>query len=381
MGTPTYNTYTAPYIYRGEYGERAPFSIKEIIIHKDVTTIRDSAFIGRRFLTRVTMHNHVTTIGKYAFSGCTSLQPPFALSKNLEYIGKFAFNRCHSLEALFLPPSVAWVGSKAFRDCGSLRICHIPDTLDFVHGGAFDLCYRILTTNVQYIWDDESESRECTNNHDVNTWLRSRHDECPLHKICYNVNVTADKIHEFIHKHSHTHTHGKYPHRAPSISIDDQQMTAMHVVAANPHASPSAMRACFEANPRAVSAKDRYGCTPIHYLCKYNASILGEMHWLRVREANGCFDIGCDVTHVTPLHILVENGHVGQLPLIVAIRHHILWLDPIVEANLKRDGQILMRKDAETGLYIFMVAAVGEKADLSSIYKLLCINPGLVMAL
>ena len=36
MGTPTYNTYTAPYIYRGEYGERAPFSIKEIIIHKDV---------------------------------------------------------------------------------------------------------------------------------------------------------------------------------------------------------------------------------------------------------------------------------------------------------------------------------------------------------
>ena len=41
----------------------------------------------------------------------------------------------------------------------------------------------------------------------------------------------------------------------------------------------------------------------------------------------------------------------------------------------------LMRKDAETGLYLFMVAAVGEKADLSSIYKLLCINPGLVMAL
>jgi hypothetical protein len=83
--------------------------------------------------------------------------------------------------------------------------------------------------------------------------------QCPLYKICYNANanVTADKIHEFIH------THGKHPHRAPSISMDDQQMTAMHVVAANPHAPPEATRACFETNPRAVSAKD---------LCKTSTS-------------------------------------------------------------------------------------------------------------
>lgn len=362
------NTIVAPYIYRGEDGERAPYNIQEIIIDKDVTKIRDSAFIGRRFLKRVTMHENVVHIGKYAFSGCTCLKP-FALSSNLEYIGKFAFNRCHSLEAVFLPSSVIWVGSKAFRDCRSLRFCLLPDTIDFVNDGAFDLCYRLLTTsNFQYVWNDDTGA--CKNNHDVNGWLVSRHDSFPLHTVCYNVNVTVDDIRQCIRMRG----------EQCATLVDDQRMTAFHIVAANPHASPESMRVCFDANPAAAFAKDKYGCTPVHYLCKYgantNPSILEGVHWLR--GATGCFDVGCDVTNVTPLQILIENGQFEHLSLVVAISHTIVWLDPILKAALKRDGQILMKKDAETGLNLFMLAAVGDKANLCIIYKLLRLNPGLI---
>jgi hypothetical protein len=154
------------------------------------------------------------------------------------------------------------------------------------------------------------------------------------------------------------------------------------------------MEVCFGANPKDVFAKDAYGFTPIHYLCKYNAPNLAKMHFLKAHAAKGCFEV-CDYdqddddwTHgnvngnanaiATPLHMLIQNGTIGYLPLTVAICHGIVWLHPIIEANLERDGQILIRKDEETGLFLFMLAAVGEEAHLSSIFTLLCASPGLV---
>ncbi|MFR4354329.1 MAG: leucine-rich repeat domain-containing protein, partial [Oscillospiraceae bacterium] len=48
-------------------------SIKEVILKNSVTSIGEYAFSGCSSLTSVTIPNSVTSIGEYAFSGCSSL--------------------------------------------------------------------------------------------------------------------------------------------------------------------------------------------------------------------------------------------------------------------------------------------------------------------
>ena len=63
--------------------------------------------------------NTVTTIGSYAFNGCTSLTS-ITIPSSVTSIGSYAFDRCTSLTSITIPSSVTTIGGAAFAYCSAL---------------------------------------------------------------------------------------------------------------------------------------------------------------------------------------------------------------------------------------------------------------------
>ncbi len=94
---------------------------KNSIIPTDgsVTTIGDYAFYGCSSLTDFTIPNSVTTIGDGAFYDCTSFTN-VTIENSVTNIGDYAFYRCSGLTAITIPNYVTTIGDYAFDGCSNL---------------------------------------------------------------------------------------------------------------------------------------------------------------------------------------------------------------------------------------------------------------------
>nr|WP_319488546.1 leucine-rich repeat protein [uncultured Caproiciproducens sp.] len=92
--------------------------ISDINFFNGITTIGDYAFVGCTGLTSITIPESISSIGSAAFasSGLTSIE----LNSKLESIGKFAFRYCTGLTSLRIPDSVKTISDTAFADCENL---------------------------------------------------------------------------------------------------------------------------------------------------------------------------------------------------------------------------------------------------------------------
>ena len=438
------NVQPSVFTYHGQEDDRAPSNTTHAIIHTSVTTIHVCAFESCKDLINVVLHDNITLIDDYAFLGCQSLQV-IKLPQNLEVIGEAAFSECCSLEVMFLPPSVKNIGESAFGQCSSLRFFHIPEREyeyeyennyenamardhNDSHGMGYSLLfesYELFTNaNVEYEWNaDESE---LMNNDDVNHWLRTREDHLPLHKLAYSTEVSVERIEACIQKqkqygqrqhrssrcrdgdraHTHTHTH---VHVHACAQTNNQKMTPLHILMANPHAGPEVIAACYHAYPQAIAMADDYGCNPIHYLCKYKPNIIISLNQSQWLEGG----ISCRLFHqqdddgISPLKIIMDADNTHLLPLTLALRINLRWEDGMREivgnisllgGNEEVNSEDSSRdRDRRTGLYLFLLAAVDADADaddaavnedtkgdgkgttgtadLSTVYELLRANP------
>jgi len=175
------------------------------------------------------MPDTVIYIGEDAFRDCDSLRF-IRLLTNLEYIEAWAFWNCESVQAVFLPPTVRHIGDYAFMRCESLIFCILPETINHLGIDVFGGCCRLSTTPV-------------SNN---------------LPKVCYSTSVTPQMIQECIR------THGIQR----ATEVDDQQMTALHILCANPHVTGDCIRAYLELAPEAAEQQDSDGMTPFQRLCR-----------------------------------------------------------------------------------------------------------------
>ena len=94
-------------------------TITEAVLDSTVTSIGDYAFYGCSKLTSVTIGNGVTIIGNYAFYGCSKLTS-VDIPNSVTSIGSFAFNGCSSLKSVTISDSVTGIGRYAFQVCVSL---------------------------------------------------------------------------------------------------------------------------------------------------------------------------------------------------------------------------------------------------------------------
>ena len=81
----------------------------------------------------------VTSIGEWAFSGCSSLTS-IEIPDSVTSIGDQAFYYCSSLTSVVIPDSVTSIGYDAFENCISLTSIVIPDSVMYIVEDAFRGC-------------------------------------------------------------------------------------------------------------------------------------------------------------------------------------------------------------------------------------------------
>ena len=165
-------------------------SLTSITIPNSVTSIGDYAFLGCSRLTAIDVNTDnkdytsvngvlfyndktiicypagkkgnnykipdgVTSICRYAFSGCTSLTS-ITIPDSVTEIGGSAFENCSSLTSITIPDSVTSIGIGAFVGCSSLTSIMIPDNVTYIGGAVFADCsslteIKVSTQNAKYV--------------------------------------------------------------------------------------------------------------------------------------------------------------------------------------------------------------------------------------
>jgi hypothetical protein len=93
-------------------------------------------------LASVTIGNSVTSIGGYAFYGCTGLTS-VVIGNSVTSIENFAFDGCTGLTSIVIPNSVTSIGWYAFKGCTSLTSITIPDSVTSIGISALDGCPKL----------------------------------------------------------------------------------------------------------------------------------------------------------------------------------------------------------------------------------------------
>ena len=249
------------YTYWGLEGERAPKDTTELIFHPSVTTIEEDAFLACKSLVRVIMPDTVTRIEFGAFHGCVSLKF-IRLPRNLVFIGDCAFLRCKSIKAVFLPPTVlTHINDRVFYHCTSLRYFYVPpEIIDQMGMGeeVFKGCDGLLAA---FNFNGEEHGY---NDNEVHELLRQRYANLPFHQACFSTLVTPQEIEACFQEYGIDR----------ATEVDDQQMTALHILCLNPHVTGDVIRAYLQLAPEAADQEDSEGMTPFQYLCRSDIAFL-----------------------------------------------------------------------------------------------------------
>jgi hypothetical protein len=114
--------------------------------------IPDYAFLNpapgqsKTSLISVVLPSLVTSIGNWAFSGCTGLIT-VAIPSSVTSIGNWAFGGCSGLTTVTIPSSVISIGNYAFYYCRGLSTVTIPSSVTSIGVGAFWGCSGLITVD------------------------------------------------------------------------------------------------------------------------------------------------------------------------------------------------------------------------------------------
>lgn len=98
--------------------------------------------------------NNITSIGDWAFIGCTSLTS-ITIPNQVNYIGNSVFLYCTSLKEIIIGNGIDTIPQYAFGYCTALEDISIPDNVKYLQHGVFGRCTSLknltLGANISYI--------------------------------------------------------------------------------------------------------------------------------------------------------------------------------------------------------------------------------------
>ena len=121
--------------------------VKDLVIPNSVTSIGNYAFSGCSGLISITIPNSVTSIGEYAFSGCSGLTS-ITIPNSVTSIREYAFKYCSSLTSVTIPNSVMSIGRSAFWGCSGLNSVTIPNSVTSIGDYAFRGCSGLTSVTI-----------------------------------------------------------------------------------------------------------------------------------------------------------------------------------------------------------------------------------------
>lgn len=102
-------------------------------------TIFDGAFENCAKLTRITLPDSITHIGRYAFRGCSELAS-ITIPNSVSYIGPYAFQSCSKLNGVVIPDGVTRIDDFTFSGCAALDSIVIPASVTKIGDQVFSGC-------------------------------------------------------------------------------------------------------------------------------------------------------------------------------------------------------------------------------------------------
>ena len=94
-----------------------------------------------------TIPNSVTTIGSFAFSGCSGLTS-IDIPNSVTSIRRHAFSGCSGLTSIDIPNSVTSIAWDAFSNCSGLTRIDIPNSITEINGGTFFGCSGLTSVDI-----------------------------------------------------------------------------------------------------------------------------------------------------------------------------------------------------------------------------------------
>ena len=109
-----------------------------------VTSIGDFAFYGCSKIQNVIIADSVTEIGEWAFSNCSGVTT-VTIPKSVTSIGEQAFSSNRNLTSIVIPDSVTNIGSLAFYECTALTNVTLPNTITNMGNSVFWGCSSLTS--------------------------------------------------------------------------------------------------------------------------------------------------------------------------------------------------------------------------------------------
>ena len=128
--------------YDGHQGNPLCSKIHSVTIPQSVTSIGYYAFEGCTNLNPLTIKGPITSMGNYAFAGSTYLTS-LTLCDDIQTIGNFAFVGSTSLKTVTLPKNLTSIGEYAFADCSELESITIPEKVETIEPDTFNGCSNL----------------------------------------------------------------------------------------------------------------------------------------------------------------------------------------------------------------------------------------------
>ena len=132
--------YISPYAFKG------CVKLGKISLPTYLKTINNNAFENcAEMYINTNIPDTVTTIGSYAFSGCTNFKYTDGelRLKNISHINASAFYGCSSLNEVYINDEITNIDRSAFEGCTSLSIINLPSSLTNIESSAFKGCTKL----------------------------------------------------------------------------------------------------------------------------------------------------------------------------------------------------------------------------------------------